>query len=133
MAFKFNIGDKGKSFKVESESEAFIGMKIGEKFDGKEIFGDLNGYELEIRGTSDKSGFAGSKGVEGPALNKILIKKGKFLRKVPHKGFRRKKTVRGNEISAKTVQINCVVSKAGGKTLEEVFPEQAGKKEEKKE
>ena len=128
MSFKINISDKGKTFKVELESEELIGKKIGERILGNEILPSLAGYGLEITGTSDIAGFAGSKDIEGPALRKILLTKGKFLKRVPHKGFRRKKTVRGNEISAATVQINLKVVKAGAKKLEDIFV-----KEEKKE
>jgi len=126
MPFKINISDKGKTFKVETESEELIGKKIGDKLKGEVIQGDLSGYELEISGTSDKSGFAGKGDVEGIALKRILLTKGEFLKKVPHKGFRRKKSVRGNQISSATIQINTVVVKAGEKKLENVL----GKKEE---
>ena len=121
MAFKINISEKGKTFKAESDSELFIGKKIGEKFKGNELIPDLAGYELEIRGTSDKAGFPGVKEQKGPNLRKVMFKKGKFLRTTPHKGFRRKKSVRGNEISLDTIQINCAVVKTGHKPLEEIF------------
>ena len=133
MPFKLNISDKrGKSWKLELDSEAFIGKELGSKIDGKDFSPLLNGYEFEITGTSDKAGFPGKKDVQGPTLRKVLLTKGPFLRKTPHKGFRRKKTVRGNEISSNIVQINLNVIKEGGKKLEEVFPEQ-GKGKEKKE
>jgi len=130
MAFKINISDKGKTFHLETESEDLIGKKIGEKIAGNELSGDLAGYELLITGTSDKSGLPGKKDVEGQTLRGILLTKGPFLHKVPHKGFRRKKTVRGNEISANIIQINFNVVKKGGKSLEEIFPEQGKKKAE---
>jgi|SRR3989344_343692 len=134
MVFKINISNKGKTYKLESESEFLLGKKIGDKFSGKELSGELSGYELEIKGTSDKAGFPGKKDVQGPTLRKVLLTKGPFLRKTPHKGFRRKKTVRGNEISSNIVQINLNVIKEGGKKLEEVFPEQnQGKSKESKE
>ncbi len=57
MAFKVNVAHNGKTFKLESESESLVGHSIGEKFDGKEISEDLEGFELQITGTSDKSGF----------------------------------------------------------------------------
>ena len=53
MAFKLNISDKGKTYHLETDSEEFIGKKIGDKISGNEISGDLAGYELEIKGTSD--------------------------------------------------------------------------------
>ncbi|MAG07770.1 30S ribosomal protein S6e [Candidatus Pacearchaeota archaeon] len=130
MVFKVNISEKGgKTYKVEVDSEALVGRKIGEVISGNEVSGDLSGYELEIRGTSDKAGFAGKKEEEGPALKKVLLTKGSFLQRVPHKGFRRKKSVRGNTISLDTVQINTFVKKEGEKKLGDVF----GKKEESEE
>ena len=135
MAFKINLSEKNKTFHLETETEELIGKKIGDKISGKELLGELSGYEFEIKGTSDKAGFPGKKEVEGPALKGILLKKGPFLHKTPHPGFRRKKTVRGNEISSNVVQINLKVIKKGGKSLEEIFPDQCQPKakEEKKE
>ena len=121
MVFKINISDKGKTYKLETESEFLIGRKIGDKILGKELSGDLSGYELEIRGTSDKAGFPGKRDIQGPSLRKVLLTKGPFLRKTPHKGFRRKKTVRGSEISSNVIQINLKVVKEGGKKLNEIF------------
>ena len=130
MTFKINISEKnGKTFHSEIDSEELIGRKIGEKISGNELSGDLSGYEFEISGTSDKSGFAGKKDVEGPFLKKILLRKGPFLKKIPHKGFRRKKTVSGNQISANTVQINLKILKDSGKSLQEIFPDQCQPKE----
>ena len=48
MEFKINISEKGKTFHLETESEGFIGKKIGEKISGRDISGDLSGYEFEI-------------------------------------------------------------------------------------
>src|SRR3989344_4535526 len=98
MAFKINISEKGKTFHLETDSEDLIGKKIGEKLSGKDINGDLSGYEFEIKGTSDKAGLPGKKDVVGLALRKIL-------------------------------QINLNVLKKGGKSLEEVFPDQNQKKQ----
>ncbi len=133
MAFKINISEKGKTFHLETESEDLIGKKIGEKLNGKDINGDLSGYEFEIKGTSDKAGLPGKRDIEGLALRKVLLTKGPFLHKTPHKGFRKKKTVRGNEISSNIIQINLNVLKKGGKSLEEIFPDQNQKKEKVKE
>ncbi|MEM4625706.1 MAG: S6e family ribosomal protein, partial [Candidatus Pacearchaeota archaeon] len=85
MAFKINIGDNGKTFHLESDSSEFVGKKIGDKIEGKFISSELNGYEFEITGTSDLAGFPGHKDVEGIALRRVLLKKGKFLKHVPHK------------------------------------------------
>jgi len=143
MAFKLNISERGKAWKIENDSESWVGRRIGEKIKGNEISADFEGYEMEITGTSDKAGFAGKKDEEGHALRRVLLTKGwgcwtepKGLRKHPVKmadGLRLKKTVRGNTISRDTVQINLKVLKAGHKKLVEIFPEQnqPKKKEEK--
>jgi len=124
MPFKINISEKGKTFKLETDTELLTGRKIGEKLDGKELKRELEGYELEITGTSDIAGFPGAKDVEGSGLKKLLLKKGKFMKTSHPKGLRLKKSVRGNTISKETIQINAKVIKSGGKKLEEIFPEQ---------
>ncbi len=132
MAFKLNISEKGKTFKLETDTEFLVGKKIGEKIEGKEIKPELEGYELEITGTSDKAGFPGKKDIEGEALKRILLTKGWGMKKRPRKegkgkprriqkGLRLRKTVRGNTISKNTIQINLKVIKAGNKKLEEIF------------
>lgn len=155
MPFKINISHKGRTLKIESESEELVGKKIGETLSGSEISKDLAGYELEIAGTSDIAGFPGKKDVEGSGLKRVLLKKGFGLRTKPKglkkkparmpKGLRLKKTVRGNTISKDTVQINLKVKKEGNKKFEEMLPkkeskekveeksEQTAKTEEKKE
>jgi small subunit ribosomal protein S6e len=133
MPFKVNIGEKkGHTFRLETEAEALIGRKIGEKINGDEIKPELSGYELEIMGTSDMAGFPGFKEVEGTSLKRIILTYGKGMKtRKPH-GLRLKKTVHGNTISKDTSQINLKVVKEGGKKLEEIFPEQIKAKEEKK-
>ena len=125
MPFKINISNKGKTYKLESENEVLIGKKIGEELDGNEISDDLKGYKLEITGTSDIAGIPGSKGLEGSTYHRELLKFG-FGMKDKRKGIRLKKTLRGEEISAKTSQINTIVKKEGHKKFEELT-----KKEEK--
>ena len=134
MAFKINLGHKEKTFKLEVDSENLIGKKIGDKLEGKEIKQDLDGYELEITGTSDKAGFPGLKQIDSFQLKRVLLGYGKGMHKRPrrlgkkptssHKGLRLKKTVRGNQISKDTIQINTKVLKVGHKKLEDIFPDQ---------
>ncbi|MFH1307785.1 MAG: S6e family ribosomal protein [archaeon] len=136
MSFKINLSDKGKTYKLELDNELLEGRKIGEKLDGKEINSDLAGYELEITGTSDLAGFPGLKQEEGPNLRKVLLsygpgmhtkprREGKKGRNTNPKGLRLKKTVRGNQISKDTIQINIKVIKAGSKKLEDIFKKDA--------
>ena len=133
MVFKINIGEKGKSWKLELDSEALMGKKIGEKLPGNEINADLSGYEFEITGTSDIAGFPGKKDEEGHTLRKVLLtakswgcwQEPKGLRKKKpktKKGLRLRKTVRGNAVSADTVQINTKVVKEGTKKFEDFIP-----------
>lgn len=128
MAFKFNVSHKGRTFKAESDNEAFIRMKIGDKVNGNLVSGELDGYELEITGTSDVAGFPGIKGQVGPQLRgMLLIGKEKGMKNQKHDGLRLKKSVRGEEISEKTMQINMKVLKEGKKKFDEVCPPKAPK------
>jgi small subunit ribosomal protein S6e len=125
MPFKINVGLKGKTQKFESDNESLVGTKIGEKIDGGLVSEDLAGYELEVTGTSDKAGFPGFQEVNSAGLKKVLLTYGKGMHKRPKKegkkeysnknpkGLRLRKTVRGNEISLDTVQINLKVLKEG--------------------
>ena len=137
MAFKINISSKdGKTFKLEAEAPGIVGKELHGRFNGKEISPDLDGYELEITGASDKAGFTAMKDVEGVGLKKVLLTYGKGMKKRPRregkkkvgrnrpKGLRLRKTVRGKAISESIVQINLKVLKEGKKKLAEVFPDQ---------
>jgi len=130
MAFKLNISDKGKAWKIETESEFLVGKTIGDKINGKEIKHELEGYEFEITGGSDNAGFPLSKDVPGLALKALLLKKG-FGMKDNIEGMRRRKTVRGGTISQLVSLINLKVVKHGTKHLNEIFPEQNKPKEKK--
>ena len=142
MAFKLNISEKGKAWKIEKEAEFLVGISVGEKFEGKEIGGDFEGYEFEITGASDKSGFTAVKEVDGSGLKKVLLSYEKGMKKRPRregkrkrsdytpKGLRLRKTVRGRVISPDIVQINLKIIKEGKKPLEEIFV--SAKSEEKK-
>lgn len=146
MVFKINIPSKsGKTYKVELETEFFNGKRLGDKIEGKEILPDLEGYEFEISGTSDKSGFTSMQGVQGIGLKKVLLSYGKGMHR-RHKlegkktrsnptpgGLKLRKTVRGEIISDAITQINLKVLKDGKKSLEKIFeskPEGAEKPSE---
>jgi small subunit ribosomal protein S6e len=143
MVFKLNISQKGKAWKLELEQEILVGKKIGDKIEGKEISSDLNGYELQITGASDSSGFPHKPDVEGPDRKSVLLTKGWGMHKRPRKegkkkvstpkGLRLRKSVRGSQISDKTVQINLNVLKEGSKKFPEIFPDQNKSKETEKE
>lgn len=141
MAFKINTSHQGRTWKCETDNEALIRLKIGDKINGDLISKDLDGYELEITGTSDIAGFPGIRGEIGGQLRKKLLTKNQTgMRNTRHDGLRLKKTVRGEEISEKTSQINLKVLKEGKKKFGEICPAKAKedakkaevKKEEKK-
>ncbi|MBI5803086.1 30S ribosomal protein S6e [Candidatus Pacearchaeota archaeon] len=145
MAFKVNIAEKtGKTFHLEVENEEIVGKSISEKIDGKDISGDLSGYEFEVTGLSDKAGFPALKQVEGTSLKKVLLSYGVGMKKrsrkegkksrgnMKPKGLRLRKTVRGRFISPDIVQINLKVIKEGSKKLSGIFSEQNKPKEEAK-
>ncbi len=140
--FKINISEKsGKTYKLESEAEALVEKSLHDKISGKEILPDLEGYELEITGASDKAGFTAMENVEGIGLTRVLLGYGKAMHRRPRregkkkvsnprpKGLRMRKTVRGQVISPEIIQVNLKILKEGTKKLSEIFPDQ-NKKEE---
>ena len=144
MPFKINISEKsGKTYKMELESEELLGKELGSTIHGKDLSPDLEGYELEITGTSDKAGLTSMKEVPGIGLKRVLLTYGKGLHKRPRKegkkmrsnmrpkGLRMRRTVRGRVISADIIQINLKVLKPGAKKLSEIFPEQGQGKPKK--
>ncbi len=143
--FKINISEKsGKTYKLEAEAPALIGKELNDKISGKEISADLDGYEFEIRGTSDTSGFTSLEEVGGVGLKKVLLTYGKSMKKKPKRegkkklrrpnpdGLRLKKIVRGKTISEAIVQVNLKTIKQGKKSLSDIFPEQNKKVEAEK-
>lgn len=122
--YKVNVGYKGKTIKFETDNEELIGVTINETIDGKLISADLEGYELEITGTSDKAGFPGLPDVKGQAIKRVILTRGRGMRD-NGEGLRLRKTVRGNEISADTVQLNLKVIKEGAKKFDSMVPVKA--------
>jgi small subunit ribosomal protein S6e len=137
MPFRLDIGDpkSKKTFHLETSSEAFIGKKIGEKVEGKDIpeHADLNDYEFEITGMSDKAGFPGLKQVDGVGRKRLLLTRGKGMKqKKPH-GLKLRKLIRGNTIAEDIMQINLKVAKQGSRPMSEIFKKAEAITEEKKE
>ena len=123
---------------METESETLLEKALGDKIEGRDLSGDLSGYEFEITGASDNAGFPAYREVEGIALRKVLLGYGWGMHKKPRgtkkkgkkpEGMRRRKTVRGKIISPAIIQINMKILKHGSKKLEEIFPEQNKAKE----
>lgn len=122
----------GKSYQVElaEDKRAFlVDKRMGDKIEGRLI--GAEGYELEITGGSDGSGFPMRKDIYGSRKIKAYLTGGNGFNP-KRKGERRKKMVRGNTVSLDLAQVNLKVtkveSKVGSKKLDELF----GKKQEEK-
>lgn len=119
-----------KTYQVEMPKEqepAVVGKRMGEKIDGGVV--GAAGYELELTGGSDSSGFPMRMDIPGNRKLSALVTEGTGFH-TKRKGERRRKMLRGNVYSQDTVQVNAKVVTAGQTPLEELL----GKKEpEKKE
>ena len=119
IIYKLNIsgGKEGpgkglsKLIEIDEKKFRFDGMKIGDTFKGG-LIGFAN-YEFQITGGSDSSGFPMRKDVHGPVKKKILVSKKGIGYKPKRKGQKRRKTVRGNEITSNMTLINLKVVKYG--------------------
>ncbi len=99
----------------EKKSRLFEAKKIGESINGG-LIGFPN-YEFEITGGSDSSGFPMRKDVHGPVKKRILVSKKGIGYKPKRKGEKRRRTVRGSEITFDMTLINLKVLKYGDTEL----------------
>ncbi|MGI0141168.1 MAG: 30S ribosomal protein S6e [Candidatus Micrarchaeales archaeon] len=111
-------GKTGQLEVVKEREAMLLGKKIGETIDG--FPADLEGFKLQITGLSDKSGTPSRKEVEGTRKARLLINGGAGLRHAKH-GFRARRLIRGNQVSADTEQINTVIVEYGAKPLDQIF------------
>ena len=119
IVYKLNIsgGNEGpgkglsKLIEIDEAKFRFEGMKIGDMIKGG-LIGFPN-YEFQITGGSDRSGFAMRKDVHGPVKKRILVSKPGIGYKPLRKGEKKRKTVRGNEITHDMTLINLKVVKYG--------------------
>ncbi|WP_457558444.1 30S ribosomal protein S6e [Candidatus Harpocratesius sp.] len=124
--YKINISAAGKDAPEEfrgqtkvlvlepAKFQPLIGKTIGETFNGGII--GLPGYQLKITGGSDAGGIPMRRDVHGPVKKRILLSKGPCYHP-KHKGEKKRKIVRGNEITDNMTQINTVVVKYGKEKL----------------
>ena len=111
----------GRAYKVEVKGDRaleFIGKKIGDVVDGGVV--GLPGYKLRITGGSDRDGFPMRPDLPGTARRRILLTTGPGYRP-RERGVRRRKSVRGREISADIFQINVKIEEYGQKPVEELL------------
>ena len=109
-----------------------IGKNIGDVVSG-DIAG-MAGYTLKLTGGTDKDGFAMRGDLPGSSRRKILVAGGVgYIPKAD--GVKRRKSMRGHEISSDISQINTVIVEYGEKPITEIFVKkegEEGKKEERK-
>ena len=111
-----------------------IGKNIGDVVSG-DITG-MAGYTLKVTGGTDKDGFAMRNDLPGPARRKVLVAGGVGYAP-PADGVKKRKAMRGREISSDIAQINTVIEEYGPKPMSELFVKKEGaevnKEEAKKE
>lgn len=121
--FKIVISDKGgragQKELTPKESEALLGTKIGQKVPGSTI--GFEGYEFEVCGGSDTSGFPMKKGLHAATVVPLLVSGGTGYRPKTD-GIKDRKRVRGERVTEDISQINLKVVKEGSKKFVEYFP-----------
>ncbi len=132
MAFKAVIADTKSGRCVQRElsaetSNKLVGMKIGDAVKGELI--DLAGYEFILTGGSDYAGFPMRSDVPGTGRKRILAVNGVGLKR-KEKGVKQRKTVCGNTVHLRIVQVNLKITKEGS---EKIIPETTEKKDKKTE
>ena len=133
--FKLVLSDAkdGHAYNVSvsgGSANAFIGKRVGDEVDGSPV--GLGGYRMKISGGSDRNGNPMRADLPGMARKRLLLSGGiGFHPRL--EGERRRKMVRGNEITPDFVQVNAAVTAYGEKPLAEYFKkgdEKAGAAEE---
>jgi small subunit ribosomal protein S6e len=105
-----------------------VGKRIGEELDAGP-FG-LAGNRMEITGGSDRNGTPAKRNLPAAGRRNLLLSKGTGFKPV-REGQRRRKSIRGNEITSDFVQINARVTAYGERPLADIFAKPSP--EEKKE
>lgn len=106
-----------------------IGKNIGDTVSGDMV--GLAGYTLKLTGGTDKDGFAMRADIPGPSRRKILVAGGVGY-KPRAEGVKKRKAMRGREISSDIAQINAVIVEYGKKPLSEIFVKKEKEGEEAK-
>jgi small subunit ribosomal protein S6e len=128
--FKIVVSDpkSKKAFQKEIEQKAsgLVGKRIGENVKG-DAWG-FQGYEFQVTGGSDSDGFPMRKDFGGQGRKRLLLSYGPGF-KPGARGQRKRKSVRGNTISASISQVNVKIVSYGSKPLSELSASKKEKKE----
>lgn len=112
-----NDPNNAKSYQREISGEKaqnLKGRKIGDTVKGDDI--GFEGYEFQITGGSDRTGFPMRRDVDSDSKKRILAVSGTGLKK-RRKGLKVRKTVAGNTVGNETVQVNLKILKEGKEKL----------------
>jgi len=107
----------GKAYQVEvsdASANTFVGKTIGSEIDGGTV--GLPGYTLKITGGSDNGGFPMRNTLPGSKRRKVLVTGGRGFHP-DEGGLRKRRSIRGNEISGDIAQINTAVTKYGSSSV----------------
>ncbi len=132
--FKLVVSDSktGKAYNIDiagPKTTKFVGHAIGTEVDGEAA--GLTGYTLVITGGSDKDGVPMRGDLPGPGRRKVLVSGGIGYHPKAD-GMRKRKTLRGAEVTADLVQVNAMVKEYGPKPIEELVPKTEGEGKKKK-
>ena len=131
-SFKLTVSDtKGKSLTKElkdAEATPLLGLEVGAEADATIV-----GFEgkIKITGGSDKSGVPMRQDVHGGARKYVLLSPGVGLNKA-ETGTRKRKLVRGNQITEEMYQINCRFDGIIPETKKKKNPKRPQKRNQKK-
>ncbi len=115
----------GKAYQIPvsgPQANKFIGKSINDTVGGDAL--NLAGYSIKITGGTDKDGFPMRDDLPGPKRRKILVAGGVGYHP-KHDGMRKRKSMRGREISEDILQINAIIAEYGPKPLSEIFEKKA--------
>ncbi len=121
MKIVFSDKKSGKTAQVDVPKEyetSLIGKRIGDDIEGSVV--KLDGFKLKITGMSDSNGAPSRVEIDGTRKVWPLLHSGPGI-KHAKKGHRARRMIRGNTLSADTVQINTIITEYGTLPLEEVF------------
>lgn len=123
-AFQVVVADPetGDTYQFDVEDQAatrFIGKSIADDVDGSAV--GLDGYTLSITGGSDNAGRPMHEDLEGVNLREILVAERSTGYRPNRDGERNRISVRGNEISDETAQVNTKITDRGDQSIEDLL------------
>ena len=133
--FRVTVSDSKSKLAHQVAVTGQAANKLIGKIIGDVVGGDITGmagYTLKITGGSDKDGVAMRADLPGTARRKILVAGGVgYIPKAD--GVKKRKSMRGHEISSDISQVNTVIVEYGEKPMTEIFVKKEGEEGKKEE